>query len=75
MAFVEWVVATDTTFEEATHPVLRRLILTGCPNAKGLLPSRNTIRSWLIATYTDRLLDVKDSIHTARSKVALSLDA
>jgi hypothetical protein len=45
MAFVDWVVETDTTFEEATYLALRKLVLTGCPMVKGLLPSRNTIRS------------------------------
>lgn len=75
MAFIDWVVETDTTFEEATHPALRKLILTGCPIVKGLLPSRNTIRSWLMSTYSDCQFDVKESLHTARSKVVLSLDA
>jgi hypothetical protein len=42
---------------------------------KDLLPSRNTIRSWLLSTYTERLSDVKNSILNARSKIVLSLDS
>jgi hypothetical protein len=67
-------VATDTSFEAATHPKLREVILLGGPTVKDLLPSRNTIRSWLLSTYTERLSDVKNSILNARSKIVLSLD-
>jgi hypothetical protein len=41
---------------------------------KDLLPSRNTIRSWLLSTYIERLSDVKNSILNARSKIVLSLN-
>jgi hypothetical protein len=67
-------VATDTSFEAATHPKLREVILLRGPTVKDLLPSRNTIRSWLLSTYTERLSDVKNSILNARSKIVLSLD-
>lgn len=50
-------------------------ISTSCPMVKGLLPSRNTIRAWLISAYSDRQFDVKESLHIAQSKVVLSLDA
>jgi hypothetical protein len=73
-AFIDWIVATDTSFEAATHPKLREVILLGGPTVKDLLPSRNTIRSWLLSTYTERLSDVKNSILNARSKIVLSLD-
>jgi hypothetical protein len=74
-AFIDWIVATDTSFEAATHPKLREVILLGGPTVKDLLPSRNTIRSWLLSTYTERLSDVKNSILNARSKIVLSLDS
>jgi hypothetical protein len=42
---------------------------------KDLLPSRNTIRSWLLSTYIERLSDIKNSILNARSKIVLSLNS
>jgi hypothetical protein len=73
-SFINWIVVNDISFEAATDPLLHDVILRGGPTVKDLLPSRPTIRQWLITTYTERLIDVKESIANSRSKIVLSLD-
>lgn len=72
--YINWIAATDTTFEEAANPFLREVIINGGPHAKGLLPSRKTVRSWLLNTYYERLDEVKEQLANSRSCITLSLD-
>lgn len=72
--YINWIAATDTTFEEAANPFLREVIINGGPHAKGLLPSRKTVRSWLLNTYYERLDKVKEQLANSRSCITLSLD-
>jgi hypothetical protein len=73
-AFINWIANNDITFEAATDPTLHTVILQGGPHIRHLLPSRPTIRQWLLDTYHERLLEVKESLTTARSRVTISLD-
>lgn len=63
------------SFEDAVDPALQKLFITGGAFVKGLLPSRNTVRSWLIAAYSERQLEVKASLANSRSCIVVSLDA
>jgi hypothetical protein len=72
--FINWIVTTDTTFEAAANPQLREVIIHGGPIVKDLLPSRNTVRTWLMNTYHERIGDVKASLAASRSRITLSID-
>ena len=72
--YLNWIAETDISFEDATHSSLRKVIINGGPHTKDLIPTRNTVRSWLIATYKERLLDVKSSLANSRSRIVVSLD-
>ncbi|KAM0708845.1 hypothetical protein Q7P35_005498 [Cladosporium inversicolor] len=74
-SFINWIVINDISFEAATDPTLHEIILHGGPSVRDLLPSRNTVRTWLMTTYKERLNDVQQSINNSRSKVVLSLDS
>ena len=43
--FIEWVVAEDITFNQASSDRLRNLIAASRPNIARLVPSRNTVRA------------------------------
>lgn len=73
-AFINWITKNDITFEAAADPALHEVILLGGPSVRHLLPSRPTIRRWLLQTYDERLLEVKESLATARSRVTISID-
>ena len=74
-SFINWIVTNDISFEAATDPTLHEIILHSGPSVKDLLPSRPTIRKWLMTTYIERLNDVQESINNSRSKIVLSLDS
>jgi hypothetical protein len=69
-----WIVTTDTTFEAAANPQLREVVIHGGPIVKDLLPSRNTVLTWLMNTYHERIEDVKASLAASQSRITLSTD-
>lgn len=73
-AFINWIANKDVTFEAAADPTLHAVILQGGSHIKHLLPSRPTIRKWLLDTYKERLLEVKNSLATSKSRITISLD-
>jgi hypothetical protein len=73
--FLNWITHDDITFSQAASERLHKVILGGGAHIRHLLPSRNTVRAWLITTYHERITDVKKSLAGARSRVNLSFDA
>ncbi|KAM0710102.1 hypothetical protein Q7P35_002464 [Cladosporium inversicolor] len=57
-SFINWIVTNDISFEAATDPTLHEIISHSGLSVKDLLPSRPTIRKWLMTTYIERLNDV-----------------
>ncbi|XP_073287623.1 putative transcriptional regulator tpeD, partial [Primulina huaijiensis] len=58
----------------AAAPELHRVILSGGPSVKGLLPAARTVRNWLYRSFIERREDVKTSLSLARSNISLSFD-
>ena len=54
---------------------MHNVIVNGGPAVKDLLPTANTVRSWLLTAFKERKPDVKQSLATATSKVNISFDA
>lgn len=73
-AFINWIANKDVTFEAAADPTLHAVILKGGSHVRHLLPSRPTIRKWLLDIYKERLLEVKNSLATSKSRITISLD-
>jgi hypothetical protein len=73
-SFINWVTAEDISFEEASSEHLKQMVIHGGPTVKDLLPSRHTVRAWVIDTYKERLPEVKASLHSSNTQIVLSLD-
>jgi hypothetical protein len=73
--FMNWITHDNISFAQAASERLHKVILGGGPHVKHLLPCERTVRSWVIATYQERIIDVKKSLASARSKINISFDA
>jgi hypothetical protein len=74
-AFVNWITYDNISFAQAASPWLRKVILGGGPHVQHLLPCANTVRTWLVGTYSERIDEVKASLARSRSRIMLSFDA
>lgn len=72
--FIDWVVAEDITFSQASSHRLRDLVAAGGAKIAALLPSANTVRAWIIKTCNEQRKEVINNIRRAQGKVSLSWD-
>jgi hypothetical protein len=73
--FMNWITHDNISFAQAASERLHKVISGGGPHVKHLLPCERTVRSWVIPTYQERIIDVKKSLAGARSKINISFDA
>jgi hypothetical protein len=73
--FMNWITHDNISFAQAASERLHKVILGSRPYVKYLLPCERTVRSWVMATYQERIIDVKKSLAGARSKINISFDA
>ncbi|KJZ68471.1 hypothetical protein HIM_12135 [Hirsutella minnesotensis 3608] len=73
--FVDWVIAEDVTFRQASSERLRWLLANGGEQVSKLLPEHHsTIRSWIRDSYEGRRQAICNLIRGSKSSVHLSFD-
>lgn len=72
--FLNWTTRWDLTYRQAAADDLHEVILNGGPLVANLLPSARTLRNWIMAEFDARGATIQDSIDTALSRVAGSMD-
>jgi hypothetical protein len=73
--FINWITYDDISFEQVARPLKHKVVLGAGPEIEHLLPCTRIVRLWVLATYNERIADVKKSLADARSRINLSFDA
>jgi len=72
--YLDWIIADDITFQQATSPRLRLVVINGGSYTAHLLPGRTTLSSWIKHSYRARKLIIRKRLVNAKSKINLSFD-
>ncbi len=72
--FINWITHDDMAFSQAESSFLRDLLLHSSKDIEALLPKANTVRAWIMSAFQSRRVDVKASLQSARSRIAISFD-
>jgi len=68
-------VECDLTFHQIASQSFRQLLLHSGPDVEELLPVANTARAWILQAFGERRSDIKSSLRTAKSRIAISFDS
>ena len=73
--YISWIICEDITFRQATGTRLRALFQSGGAKVDNIIPrSPTTVSSWIVESFEQRRLEVKDLVAQSRSKINLSFD-
>ena len=74
IALIRWVVFCHIAFSQIENRYFQALIFTLSAALVGFLPTRNTMRKWVMEEYEAQKKILKDELRKTRSKVHISFD-
>ena len=74
LVFIQWIVYCHIAFSQIENPYFKKMLDLLSEGLAALLPSRNTIRKWIVKEFQQRKRELRRELRAARSNIHISFD-
>lgn len=74
LVFIQWIVFCHIAYSQIENPYFKKMLSLLGEGLASLVPSRNTIRKWIVLEFQQRKRELRRELRAARSNIHISFD-